>query len=47
MLMAIDMADALVAAAAATAGLLLWTRNRRHYPMPHLRFYEAVARPDS
>ena len=28
-----------MAAATATAGLLLWTRNRRHYPMPDLRFY--------
>jgi hypothetical protein len=35
----VEIADALIAAAAATAGLLLWTRNRRHYPMPHLRFY--------
>jgi len=36
----VELADALVAAAAATAGLLLWTRNRRHYPMPDVRFYD-------
>ena len=37
---ALEVADALVAAAAATSGLRLWTRNRRHYPMPDVRFYE-------
>ncbi len=36
----VEIADALVAAAAATAGLVLWTQNRRHYPMPDLRFYD-------
>lgn len=36
----VEMADALVAAAAATSGLRLWTRNRKHYPMPDLLFYE-------
>jgi len=35
-----EIADALVAAAATTAGLALWTLNRRHYPMPDIRFYE-------
>ncbi len=35
-----QIADALIAAAAATAGLRLWTLNRRHYPMPDLDFYE-------
>ena len=37
----VQLADALVAAAAATAGLHLWTLNRKHYPMPDLRFYPA------
>ena len=36
----LEMADVFVAAAATTSGLQLWTRNRRHYPMPELRFYE-------
>lgn len=40
----VEIADALVAAAAATSGLHLWTLNRKHYPMPDLRFYEAVPR---
>jgi hypothetical protein len=33
----VQIADALVAAAASTAGLRLWTLNRRHYPMGDLR----------
>ena len=36
----VQIADALVAAAASTAGLSLWTLNRKHYPMPDVRFYE-------
>jgi predicted nucleic acid-binding protein len=36
----LEVADALVAAAAATSGLHLWTLNRRHYPMRDLEFYE-------
>lgn len=35
----LELADALIAAAATTAGLSLWTQNRRDYPMPDLRFY--------
>ncbi len=37
----VEIADALVAAAAATSGLWLWTLNRKHYPMPDVRFYES------
>jgi len=37
----VEIADALVAAAAATSGLRLWTLNRKHYPMPDVGFYEA------
>jgi predicted nucleic acid-binding protein len=37
----VEIADALVAAAAATSGLWLWTLNRKHYPMQDVRFYEA------
>lgn len=36
----VELADALVAAAAATSGLRLWTLNRRHYPMEDLEFYQ-------
>ena len=36
----VELGDALVAAAVATAGLHLWTLNRKHYPMPDVRFYE-------
>ena len=36
----LEVPDALIAAAAATTGLRLWTLNRRHYPMKDLRFFE-------
>jgi predicted nucleic acid-binding protein len=36
----VELADALVAAAAVAAGLRLWTQHRKHYPMPDVRFYE-------
>lgn len=39
----VELADALVAAAAAVSGLPLWTLNRRHYPMPDVKFYEGRA----
>jgi predicted nucleic acid-binding protein len=35
----LTLADALIAAAASTSGLRLWTRNRRHYPMDDLAFF--------
>jgi predicted nucleic acid-binding protein len=35
----LEIADALIAAAATTAGLRLWTRNRKHYPMSDVEFY--------
>jgi predicted nucleic acid-binding protein len=35
----LELADALIAAAATTSGLALWTQNRRDYPMPDLRFH--------
>jgi predicted nucleic acid-binding protein len=38
----VEIADALIAAAAAVSGLRLWTLNRRHYPMDDLRFYESA-----
>lgn len=38
---ALGVADALIAASATTAGLRLWTGNRRDYPMPDLKFFDA------
>jgi predicted nucleic acid-binding protein len=35
----VEIADALVAAAAVGSGLRLWTLNRKHYPMPELAFF--------
>ena len=35
----VEIADALVGAAAVGSGLRLWTLNRKHYPMPELEFY--------
>ena len=35
----VRIADALIAAAASTSGLRLWTLNRRHYPMDDVRFH--------
>lgn len=35
----VEIADALVAASAATAGMQLWTMNRKHYPMSDVQFY--------
>jgi predicted nucleic acid-binding protein len=37
----VEIADALIAAAAAAGGLRLWTLNRKHYPMEDLRFFDA------
>ena len=36
----VELADALVAAAASSSGLRLWTLNRKHYPMPDIAFYK-------
>lgn len=35
----VEIADALIAAAAEICGLRLWTRNRKHYPMSGIEFY--------
>ncbi|MBV9081693.1 MAG: type II toxin-antitoxin system VapC family toxin [Acidobacteriaceae bacterium] len=37
---AVELGDALIAATAVVSGGRLWTRNRKHYPMPELTFYE-------
>jgi predicted nucleic acid-binding protein len=39
----VEIADALIAAAASTSGLRLWTMNRRHYPMRDVRFFEPAS----
>ncbi len=36
---AVELGDALIAAAAALQGAVLWTRNRKHYPMKGVKFY--------
>jgi predicted nucleic acid-binding protein len=35
----LDIADALIAATAAVRGMRLWTRNRKHFPMPDVSFF--------
>jgi predicted nucleic acid-binding protein len=35
----LKIADALIAASAVQNQAALWTRNRKHYPMPDLNFY--------
>lgn len=35
----VELGDALIGAAAHLNGAALWTRNRKHYPMPELTFY--------
>lgn len=37
---AVELGDAVVAASAVANGARLWTRNRKHYPMPELTFYD-------
>ncbi len=36
----VEIADALIAAAATTSDLSLWTLNRKHYPMDDIQFYK-------
>jgi predicted nucleic acid-binding protein len=35
----LELADAVIAATATIAGAALWTRNRKHFPMPELSFF--------
>ena len=42
---ALGLGDALIAATAIRSDLVLWTRNRKHYPDERLRFLEGSARP--
>jgi predicted nucleic acid-binding protein len=36
----VELGDALIAASAVTSGAMLWTRNRKHYPMTEVTFYD-------
>ena len=36
----VELGDALIAASAVAGGAMLWTRNRKHYPMKGLVFFE-------
>ncbi len=36
---AVALGDALIAATAAVNGLVLWTQNRKHFPMRSVRFF--------
>jgi predicted nucleic acid-binding protein len=38
----VGLGDAIIAATAVHHNLELWTRNRKHYPDPRLRFFETV-----
>jgi predicted nucleic acid-binding protein len=35
----VDLGDALIAASAVVHGAMLWTRNRKHFPMRELEFF--------
>ena len=36
----VEMGDALIAASAVASNAQLWTRHRKHYPMPELAFFD-------
>jgi hypothetical protein len=36
----VELGDALIAGTAVVSGAMLWTRNRKHYPMTELTFYD-------
>lgn len=36
----VELGDALIASSAVASGARLWTRNRKHYPMRELEFYD-------
>jgi predicted nucleic acid-binding protein len=40
---AVEVADALIAAGAVANGAELWTRNRKHYPMKEIVFFEEAS----
>jgi predicted nucleic acid-binding protein len=36
----VELGDALIAAGAVLSGATLWTRNRKHYPIKELAFFQ-------
>lgn len=36
----LELADALIAASVVSANATLWTRNRKHYPMKEIQFFQ-------
>ena len=40
----VELGDALIGAATLLNGAVLWTRNRKHFPMTGLSFYEVAPR---
>jgi len=38
----VELGDALIAASAVANHAALWTRNRKHYPMKELKFFEGL-----
>jgi len=40
---AVELGDALIAAAAVASRAELWTRNRKHYPMKEAVFFDKVS----
>lgn len=39
----VELGDALIAASAIQSGAVLWTQNRKHYPMEELAFFQEQA----
>ena len=39
----LELGDALIAASAVAANAMLWTRNRKHYPMKEIAFFEGLS----
>ena len=40
----VELGDALIAASAGVSGLMLWTMNKKHYPMPEIRLFSPPLR---
>jgi predicted nucleic acid-binding protein len=40
----VELGDALIAASADVSGLMLWTMNKKHYPMPGIQLFSPLLR---